>query len=46
MNVPKEIKERMKRLGNDFANRESREELYRLINNYLHGSNVEPVGIE
>ncbi len=46
MKVPIDIKERMKRLGNDFANKESREELYRLINNYLHGGNVEPVNIE
>lgn len=46
MKVTKEIKERMKSLGNDFANRESREELYRLINNCLHGSTVEPVNIE
>ena len=45
MKVTKETKERMKRLGNDFANKKSREELYRLINNCLHGS-VEPVNTE
>jgi hypothetical protein len=42
MKVPKDIKERMKQLGNDFANKESRNELYRLIHNYLHDC-VEPV---
>lgn len=42
MKVTKDIKERMTQLGNDFANKESRTELYRLINNCLHDS-VEPV---
>ena len=40
--MPNEIKERIKRLGKDFANKQSRNELYRLINSCLHG-NVEPV---
>ena len=42
MKVPKDIKERMKRLGNDFANKESRNELYRLIQDASH-DRVEPV---
>jgi hypothetical protein len=46
MKISEEIKEHIKRLGNDFANRESRKELYRLINNNLHGSNVEPDSME
>lgn len=35
MNIA-EMKERIRILGNDFANKESRDELYRLINSYLH----------
>jgi len=34
--IPQEIKKYMKHLGDDFANKKSREELYRLINNFLH----------
>lgn len=34
--IPPEIKEHMKQLGDDFANKKSRDELYKLINSFLH----------
>ena len=34
--IPPEIKEYMKQLGEDFANKKSRDELYKLINSFLH----------
>ena len=34
--ISPELKEYMRKLGNDFANKESRDELIRLINSYLH----------
>ena len=33
--IPPEIKKHMRHLGDDFANKKSREELYKLINNFL-----------
>ena len=34
--VPQEIKERIKKLGKDFSNKKSRDELFLLINKYMH----------
>lgn len=34
--MPQEMKEHIKRLGNDFANKKSRDELFVLINSFLH----------
>ena len=34
--IPPEIKKYMRSLGDDFANKESREKLYKLINSFLH----------
>lgn len=36
MEVPSEIKEHIKKLGKDFANKKSRDELFLLINKYIH----------
>ena len=39
--IPPEIKKHMRHLGDDFANKKSREELYKLINDFLHKNKVE-----
>ena len=34
--IPPELKEYMKKLGEDFSNEKSRKELFQLINSFLH----------
>lgn len=34
--IPQEIKERIKKLGKDFSNKKSRDELFLLITKYIH----------
>lgn len=39
--IPQKIKERIQYLGDNFSDKESRDELYKLINSYLHRGNSE-----